>query len=110
MNYIDLGLFGLYVIFFISYNIYWNRRLKKDAETFFEFAGKDFTWYKGPIVNFFVFIMCGIVVFLDMAYSGIISNDIFSFLASLGSLAVFFGFAMLLGTIIENRKKKTQKK
>ena len=110
MNYFDLGLFGSYVIFFISYNIYWNRTLKKDKETFFEFTGKDFTWYKGPIVNFFVFIMCGIVVFLDMAYSGIISNDIFSFLASLGSLAVFFGFAMLLGTIIENRKKKTQKK
>ncbi len=106
MNYIDFGLYCVYVVFFISFNYYWNRTLKKDKETFFSFANMDFTWFKGPLVNFLVFVLCGIIIFGDMGYSLIITNQILSLLASIGSLAVLMGLSMLIGTIVEKSKKK----
>ncbi|MHA1542608.1 MAG: hypothetical protein ACTSQH_06505 [Candidatus Hodarchaeales archaeon] len=110
LNYADLVLFLLYLAFFITYNLYWIRALKKDTETFFVYTDKDFTWYKGPWVNFIVFVLCALVVIIDIAYSTIISNYILSFFASIGSVACFLGLSILIGAIIDKKKKKKKKK
>ena len=106
VSYIDFGLYTLFVIFFISYNRYWNKTLRKDLETFYNFTEKDFTFYRGPFWSFFVFILCGFLIFGDVLYSMLISNEILSFLASFGSFTCIFGIPILITELVQRKKKK----
>ena len=78
-----------------------NRNLKE----FFEFSGKYFEWYKGPWISITFFLVFAMTFIIDLVFSMIISNYLYSFLASVGTFGVIYGMTYLIIWILQKKRE-----